>query len=147
MHGQRKRTPKENASSPISLRSSLSRPRTKTPRSVALTVTSPTTASTSTCSTLTRVDKDDGPSACESSVGKVTAEEEDFDEVLKRITNEEQYGGDGGDSDVGGDEYDIHRDCIVSESDESNYVHDDMDAKDTKGKSIGFVDLTNEGST
>ena len=35
----------------------------------------------------------------------------------------------------------------MSESDESNSVHDDMDVKDTKGKSIGFVDLTNEGST
>ena len=41
----------------------------------------------------------------------------------------------------------MHRDCIVRESDESNSVHYDMDGKDTKRKSIGFVDLTNEGST
>ena len=107
-----------------------------------MTATSPSTSSISTCSTLTRVDKDDGQNVCKSSVGKVTAEEEDFDEVLRRITNDEQYGGNGGYSDVDGDEYDIHRDCIVSESDESNSVHDDMNANDTKGKSIGCVDLT-----
>lgn len=114
MHGQRKRAPKENTSFPISLRASLSRPQTQTPRSVVLTATSPSTASISTCSTLMRVDKDDVPSACELSVGKVTAEEKDCDEFLKRITNDEQYDGDGGDSDVDGDEYDIHRNFIVS---------------------------------
>ena len=97
---------------------------------------SPITPRTSTWLTLARVDEDDGPSACKSSVGKVTVEKPDFDEVLKRITNDEQYGDDGGDSDVDGDEYDIHHDCIVGESDKSNHTCYDMDAKETKGKSI-----------
>ena len=35
----------------------------------------------------------------------------------------------------------------MSEYHESSSVHDDMDAKDAKGKLIEFVDLTNEGST
>ena len=142
MHGRRKRAPKENTSSPISLRASRSQPQSQAPRSVTV-----STARTSPCSTLTPSFKDDEPSTCESSKERGTAGGEDFDGVLKRIINDERYSGDGGDSDVDGDEYDIHRDCIVSESDKSNSAHDDVDAKDTKGKSIGFVDLTNEGST
>ena len=61
--------------------------------------------------------------------------------------NEEENGGDGGESDVEGDEFDIHHDSLVIDSEESDDKCVEVDDKDKKGRSIGFVDLTAEGST
>jgi len=61
--------------------------------------------------------------------------------------NEEENGGDGGESDVDGDEFDIHHDSLVIDSEESDDKCVEVDDKDKKGRSIGFVDLTAEGST
>ena len=137
---------KENDKLPSSSssRASITRLRSNPPRSVTLVVTSPSAASSST---LTREVEDEGISCQESSVGKVTEEEEDAKITIHNFIDEEQYGGDGGESDVDGDEFDIHHDSLVTHSEESNDKFVEVDDKDKKGRSIGFVDLTAEGST
>ena len=59
------------------------------------------------------------------------------DNVLKEI-EKDCHGGDGGDSDVEGDEVLIHESAVVP----SRGDNDDVEPEDSRGKSLGIVDLT-----
>ena len=114
MSRQTRSTNNDNTSASSPSRASITPLRSNPPRSI-LTVTSPSAGSSLT---LTREGENEGTSCQESSAGQVTTEEEDWNITSMRYMNEEENGGDGGESDVDGDEFDIHHDSLVIDSEE-----------------------------
>ena len=70
----------------------------------------------------------------------------EFQQVIKSLINEDQNGGDGGDSDVEGDECEIHQQGVLSHGDTQS---DSVMPSDTQlcGSEIGMAKLTATGGT
>ena len=70
----------------------------------------------------------------------------EFQEVIKSLIDEDKNGSDGGDSDVEGDEYEIHRQGVLSHGDSQK---DSVMPSDSQlsGNLIGMAKLTVTGGT